>query len=224
VANQPKLKFKMHDLWLNAKAQFRNLDASDPSQWPVIPRCLVFSGLALVVVLGLWFFWVNASSAELGREKGKEVKLREDFTQKLGKSKNLEPLKKQREQVQKYVTELERQLPGKAEMEALLSDINQAGIGRNLQFELFRPGPVAVKDYYAELPIAVRVTGSYQNMGAFAADIARLSRIVTLNSLLIVPAKDGHLTMDATTKTFRHLDALELAAQKKILALKGEKK
>ncbi len=224
MPSKSNLKFKLHALWGKARLQFRNLDASDPSQWPVIPRYLVFSGLALAVVLGLWFFWVSASSAELGREKEKELKLRDDFTQKLGKSKNLEPLKKQREQVQKYVTELELQLPGKAEMDALLSDINQAGIGRNLQFELFRPGQVAVKDYYAELSIAVRVTGSYQNMGAFAADIARLSRIVTLNNLLVVPIKEGNLTMDATAKTFRYLDEAEVAAQKKALALKGEKK
>jgi type IV pilus assembly protein PilO len=224
VPYKSSLKFKLLVLWRKAILQFRNLDASDPSQWPVIPRALVFICVALMVVVGLWFLWVNASSAGLGLEKEREVKLREEFASKLGKSKNLESLKKQREQVQKYVTELEKQLPGKAEMDALLSDINQAGIGRNLQFELFRPGQIAVKDYYAELPIAVRVTGSYQNMGAFAADIARLSRIVTLNNLLVVPLKDGSLAMDATAKTFRYLDDAEVVAQKKVLALKGEKK
>ena len=127
-------------------------------------------------------------------------------------------LKKQREQVQQYVTLLEKQLPSKAEMDALLSDINQAGLGRSLQFELFRPGQVVVKDYYAELPIAVRVTGRYHDMGAFAADIANLSRIVTLNNLSVVPQKDGALTMDATARTFRYLDQDEQAAQKKAAA------
>jgi type IV pilus assembly protein PilO len=105
-------------------------------------------------------------------------------------------------------------LPSKAEMDALLSDINQAGIGRSLQFELFRPGQVVVKDYYAELPIAVRVTGRYHDIGAFAADIANLSRIVTINNITIVPGKDGALAMDATAKTFRYLDAEEVAAQR----------
>jgi len=126
--------------------------------------------------------------------------------------------------VQQYVTQLEKQLPSKAEMDALLSDINQAGLGRSLQFDLFRPGQVAVKDYYAELPIAVRVTGRYHDIGAFASDISNLSRIVTLNSMSIVPAKDGSLTMDATAKTFRYLDADEVATQRKAAAPKGAKK
>jgi type IV pilus assembly protein PilO len=120
------------------------------------------------------------------------------------------------------VTQLEKQLPSKAEMDALLSDINQAGLGRSLQFDLFRPGQVAVKEYYAELPITVRVTGRYHDMGSFASDIANLSRIVTLNNLVIVPAKDGSLAMDAVAKTFRYLDVDEVAAQRKVA--KGAKK
>ena len=119
---------------------------------------------------------------------------------------DLEALRQQREQVLQYVTQLEKQLPGKAEMDALLSDINQAGLGRSLYFDLFRPGQVTVKDYYAELPIALKVTGRYHDIGAFAADIANLSRIVTLNNLTITPAKDGLLVMEATAKTFRYLD------------------
>jgi len=133
-------------------------------------------------------------------------------------------LKKQREQVMQYVTQLEKQLPSKAEMDALLSDINQAGLGRSLQFELFRPGQVSVKEYYAELPIAVRVTGNYHDMGAFASDIAHLSRIVTLNNLSIVPGKDGKLVMDTTAKTFRYLDNDEVALQRKTAPVKGGKK
>jgi type IV pilus assembly protein PilO len=124
-------------------------------------------------------------------------------------------LKKQREQVQQYVTQLEKQLPSKAEMDALLSDINQAGLGRSLNFELFRPGQVSVKEYYAELPIAVRVTGRFHDVGSFASDVANLSRIVTLNNLSVLPGKDGVLTMDATAKTFRYLDGDEVAAQRK---------
>ena len=130
---------------------------------------------------------------------------------------HLDALRKQLEQVQQYVTQLEKQLPSKAEMDALLSDINQAGLGRSLQFELFRPGQVNVKEYYAELPIAVKVTGSYHDIGLFAADVANLSRIVTLHNLAIVPTKDaaGTLAMDAVARTYRYLDAVELAEVRK---------
>jgi type IV pilus assembly protein PilO len=154
----------------------------------------------------------------------REVQLRNDYQFKLKKAVNLEPLKKQREQVLYYVNQLEKQLPSKAEMDALLSDINQAGLGRSLQFELFRPGQVVVRDYYAELPIAVRVSGRYHDMGAFASDIAHLSRIVTLNNLALVPLRDGTLTLDATARTFRYLDADEVAAQRKATAPQGGRK
>lgn len=198
--------------------QLRNLDPKDPSLWPAIPRNALFLLTCVLVVAGLWFAWLNGSQAELEAEQGKEVKLREDYKGKLVKAVNLEALKKQREQVQQYVTQLEKQLPSKAEMDALLSDINQAGLGRSLQFDLFRPGQVAVKDYYAELPIAVRVTGRYHDIGAFAADIANLSRIVTLNNLIVIPGRDNSLAMDATAKTFRYLDEGEINAQRKAAA------
>jgi type IV pilus assembly protein PilO len=205
-------------------SQFRNLDPKDPSIWPSLPRNALLLLTCIVVVAGLWFAWLNGSQAELETEQAKEVKLREDYKVKLGKAVNLDALKKQREQVQQYVTQLEKQLPSKAEMDALLSDINQAGLGRSLQFELFRPGQVAVKDYYAELPIAIKVTGRYHDLGSFAADIANLSRIVTLNNLSVVPAKENTLSMEATAKTFRYLDADEVAAQRKAVAPKGAKK
>jgi type IV pilus assembly protein PilO len=204
--------------------QFRNLDPKDPSSWPALPRYATFAAIAIALVVALWFLWLSASQEELVAEQAKEVKLRDEFTVKLGKAVNLGALKKQREQVQQYVTQLEKQLPSKAEMDALLSDINQAGLGRSLQFDLFRPGQVGVKDYYAELPIAVRVTGRYHDMGAFASDIANLSRIVTLNNLTILPAKDGTLAMDTTAKTFRYLDKDEVEAQSKVTAPKGAKK
>ena len=125
--------------------------------------------------------------------------------------------------MQQYVAQLEKQLPSKAEMDALLSDINQAGLGRSLQFELFRPGNVDVKEYYAELPISVRVTGGYHDIGLFAADVANLSRIVTLNNISLTPGKDKDsvLTMDCVAKTFRYLDQEEIAQQKKPNAAKG---
>ncbi len=204
--------------------QFRNLDPKDPSKWPAFPRYALFATVTILFVVVLWFMWLNTSETELETEQTKEVKLREEYKVKLGKAVNLDALKKQREQVQQYVTQLEKQLPSKAEMDALLSDINQAGLGRSLQFDLFRPGQVAVKDYYAELPISVRVTGRYHDIGAFASDIANLSRIVTLNNLVVVPVRDGTLAMDATAKTFRYLDKDEVAAQSKAIAPKAVNK
>lgn len=204
--------------------QFRNLDPRDPSSWPAAPRYLLFVAVAFVLLVILWFAWLNTSQLDLEAEQTKEVKLREEYKVKLGKAVNLDALKKQREQVLQYVTQLEKQLPSKAEMDALLSDINQAGLGRSLQFDLFRPGQVIVRDYYAELPIAVRVSGRYHDIGAFASDIANLSRIVTLNNLVVLPVKDGILTMDATAKTFRYLDVDEITAQRKALSSKGVKK
>ncbi|RYF73264.1 MAG: pilus assembly protein PilO [Comamonadaceae bacterium] len=201
-----------------AGEQFQGLNPNDPSVWPAVPRYALCVLVTIIVLVALWFVWLTNSNDVLESERAKEVTLREDYKKKVAQAANLDLLKKQREQVQQYVTLLEKQLPSKAEMDALLSDINQAGLGRSLQFELFRPGQVVVKDYYAELPIAVRVTGRYHDMGAFAADIANLSRIVTLNNLSIAPQKDGGLTMDATARTFRYLDAEEQASQKKAAA------
>jgi type IV pilus assembly protein PilO len=207
------------------QAQFRNLDPQNPALWPAIPRYALMLAVAAMVVVVLWFAWLSGSDDELQAVRAQEAQLREDYKIKLVKAVNLDVLKKQREQVLQYVNQLEKQLPSKAEMDALLSDINQAGLGRSLQFELFRPGQVLVKDYYAELPIAVRVTGRYHDIGAFASDIAHLSRIVTLNNLTIAPARDGNLTMDATAKTFRYLDADEIASQRKAAGgAKGGKK
>jgi type IV pilus assembly protein PilO len=203
------------------QGQFRNLDTKNPASWPVVPRNALFVVVMTLVVVALWFLWLSGSDEALEAERSKETQLRESYKTKLVKAVNLDALTKQREQVLQYVTQLEKQLPSKAEMDALLSDINQAGLGRSLQFELFRPGQVDVKDYYAELPISVRVTGRYHDMGAFAADIANLSRIVTLNNLTIAPGKDGALTLDATAKTFRYLAADEISAQRKATSGKG---
>ena len=208
------------------KSQFSGLDPNDPSQWPSLPRNLLYVAVCVAVIAGLWFAWLKSVDEELIAEKAREEQLREDYKKKVVQAVNLDALKKQLEQVQQYVTQLERQLPSKAEMDALLSDINQAGIGRSLQFELFRPGQVSVKEYYAELPIAVRVSGRYHDIGLFAADIANLSRIVTLNNLTLTPDRDknGVLTMDGTAKTFRYLDQEEVAMQQKAAASAGAPK
>ncbi|HAL39668.1 MAG TPA: pilus assembly protein PilO [Polaromonas sp.] len=224
MATIPKPAIDFAGIQSSLKAQFTGLDPNDPPSWPALPRYLLFIAVTVFVVVALWFLWLNSSNEELTAEKAKEVQLKEDYKKKLVQAVNLDALKKQREQVQQYVTQLEKQLPSKAEMDALLSDINQAGLGRSLQFELFRPGQVSVKEYYAELPIAVRVTGRYHDMGAFAADIANLSRIVTLNNLSITPGKDGNLVMDTTAKTFRYLDSEEVALQRKSAPVKGAKK
>lgn len=224
MANKSLPSFDFSAFQEKLASQFRNLDPKDPSVWPALPRNSLLILTGVLVIVALWFAWLTGSEAELETEKASETKLRDDYKVKLTKAVNLEVLKKQREQVQQYVTQLEKQLPSKAEMDALLSDINQAGLGRSLQFDLFRPGQIAVKDYYAELPISIRVTGRYHDMGAFAADIANLSRIVTLNNLNLTPGRDNTLAMDATAKTFRYLDPSEVAAQSKATAAKGAKK
>jgi type IV pilus assembly protein PilO len=224
MVKTPKITVDFTGLQSRITAQFSGLDANDPPSWPALPRYLLCLAVTIVVVVALWFLWLSSSDEELTAEQAKEVQLKEDYKKKLAQAVNLEALQKQREQVQQYVTQLEKQLPSKAEMDALLSDINQAGLGRSLQFELFRPGQVSVKEYYAELPIAVRVSGRYHDMGAFAADIANLSRIVTLNNLSITPLKDGVLTMDTTAKTFRYLDNEEVALQRKNAPAAGAKK
>ena len=169
----------------------------------------------------LWFLWLSGEDDVLTQAREKEVKLREEYKTKLAKAINLDALRKQREQVLQYVTQLEKQLPSKAEMDALLSDINQAGLGRGLQFELFRPGAVVVKEYYAELPISIKVTGRYHDIGSFAADVANLSRIVTLQNLSISQQPkeaNGNLVMEATARTYRYLDTSEVDAQRKAAA------
>lgn len=216
MANLKNLKIDFTALKSAVQSQFTGLNPNDPSRWPVVPKALLGVVLSGMVLVGMWFVWLTAYDADLDAEMAKEQQLKQDYIKKVGQAVNLDALKKQREQVQHYVTQLEKQLPSKAEMDALLSDINQAGLGRSLQFDLFRPGQVSVKEYYAELPIAVRVTGKYHDIGAFAADVAQLSRIVTLNNMTVMPAgRDGMLSMDTTAKTFRYLDPDEVVAQRK---------
>lgn len=211
-------------------AQFRGLGERPPGQWPLAPRLLC--GLAVVVAvsaLGYFAYWQDQFDAQ-DAGAAKEVKLREEYTQKMNEAINLDALRAQKVQVDLYVDRLQKQLPSKAEMAALLSDINQAGLGRGLQFELFKPGQVVVKDYYAELPIEIRITGNYHDVGAFAGDMANLPRIVTLNNMALSNGKDGKgspnglLTLDAVAKTFRYLDKDELDAQRQALVDKKKGK
>ena len=206
-----------------AASQFRNLNPSEPGQWPPLPKVATWVAACAAVVAAGWFVVLSASTDELETLRLKEPQLKATYKDRLGQAVNLSEYRKQKLQVQEYVTQLEKQLPGKAEMDALLSDINQAGLGRGLQFELFRPGQMQVKDYYAELPISIRVSGRYHDIGSFAADVANLSRIVTLQNLSIapVPSRDSTgslLAMDATARTYRYLDANEIAEQRKAAA------
>ena len=218
MAKSSKPSFELSSLLDQATSQFRNLNPNEPGQWPSLPKIASWLLAASAVVAAGWFLVLSASTDELEASREQEPKLKGDYRNRLSQAVNLSELRKQKLQVQEYVTQLEKQLPGRAEMDVLLSDINQAGLGRGLQFELFRPGQVQVKDYYAELPIAVRVSGRYHDIGAFAADVANLSRIVTLQNLSISPAgrdNAGNLAMDATARTYRYLDAAEIAAQRK---------
>ena len=202
----------LNSVFEGAASQFRGLNPNEPGQWPLLPKALTWAAVAVAMVIAGWFLVLSGAHDELDAEQNKEPVLKNDYRAKLAQAVNLGELRKQKLQVEEYVTQLEKQLPGKAEMDALLSDINQAGLGRGLQFELFRPGQVAIKDYYAELPIAIRVTGRYHDIGSFAADIANLSRIVTLHNMVIVSGKDpsASLSMEATARTYRYLDATEL--------------
>ena len=220
-----KVNLDLNSMFEQAASQFRGLNTREPGQWPLLPKLATWLLLGTMVVVLGWFLLLQSKNDELEAERAKEPGLKQDYRSKLAQAVNLPELRKQKLQVEEYVTQLEKQLPGKAEMDALLSDINQAGLGRGLQFELFRPGSVAVRDYYAELPITIRVSGRYHDIGAFAADVANLSRIVTLHDLAISGVQregGGSLSMDAVARTYRYLDQTEVAAQKKPAA--GAKK
>lgn len=217
MATQAKsINVDLNSVFGAAASQFRGLNPNEPGQWPVLPKLMTWLALAVAMIVAGWFFLLAGADEQLQVERDKEPTLKQDYRGKLAQAVNLEELRKQKLQVEEYVTQLEKQLPGKAEMDALLSDINQAGLGRGLQFELFRPGQVLVKDYYAELPIALRVSGRYHDIGNFAADVANLSRIVTLHNLTITTGKDSSslLAMEATARTYRYLDSNEVSEQK----------
>jgi type IV pilus assembly protein PilO len=196
-------------------SQFKGLTLENVGVWPIAPRITLWIFIVAACAAIGWFAVWKSQVEQLEGLRQEETNLKSQYQQKLQQAINLDELRRQKEQVSQYVLTLEKQLPSKAEMDALLSDINQAGVGRGLQFELFRPGQVNVKDYYAELPIAVKISGRYHDLGAFTGDIANLPRIVTLNNLSLVTGKDGALTLDATAKTFRYLDEEEIANQRK---------
>lgn len=194
----------------------RRLNPRDIGSWPVLPKLGVLLALLLVIVLaGYWFDW-SSQLDELAAARQKETQLRDTFVGKKRQAVNLEAYRKQLEDIEQAFGTMLKQLPNKSEMEALLTDINQAGLGRGLQFELFRPAQAEnMSEFYAELPITIKVAGAYHDIGAFASDVSQLSRIVTLNDIQLQLDKDGGLLLDATAKTYRYLDDAELQAQKK---------
>jgi type IV pilus assembly protein PilO len=196
-------------------SQFRGLTLDNVGAWPMAPRVALWLFVIFACAVGGWFSLWSGQKDQLEQLQSEETKLKDEYKNKLQQAINLDELRKQREQVSQYVLTLEKQLPSRSEMDALLSDINQAGVGRGLDFELFRPGQTNVREYYAELPITVKVSGKYHDLGAFASDIANLPRIVTLNNMSITSGKAGSLSLDATAKTYRYLDQDELAAQRK---------
>jgi type IV pilus assembly protein PilO len=193
----------------------RRLHIRDAGNWPLLPKIVILGVLFLLILLaGAFFDWRDQFEA-LDKAQDEEIKLREAYASKKAKAVNLDLYVQQLKEIEQSFGALLKQLPNKSEMDALLTDINQAGLGRGLQFELFRPATQErMADFYAELPISVRITGNYHDMGAFASDVAQLPRIVTLNDVGIVNDK-GTLIMEATAKTFRYLDEEEVAKQRK---------
>ena len=205
----------------------RRLDPKKIGSWPILPKVgVLFITLVLIIFASYWFDW-KAQIEGIDQEKLKEEGLRKTFLTKKSEAINLPAYQKQLEDIEKQFGALLKQLPGKSEMDALLTDINQAGLGRGLQFELFKPAVQETRrDFYAELPITIKVSGNYHDIGAFASDIGKLSRIVTLENIALGSAgKGGGLVLDATAKTFRYLDDEELAQQRRTAtaAKKGKK-
>ena len=202
---------------------FRHLNPKDPGTWPAIPKLAALLVLLLLIPVAGYFADTQSQLEALDVGAREEIKLKDDYLNKKKQAINLDLHKQQLREIDTQFGALLRQLPNRAQMDALLVDINQAGLGRGLQFELFKPGAEAAKEFYAELPIEVRLVGTYHDMGAFAADVGQLSRIVTLNDVDIAASKEGILTMRAIARTFRYLDEEETAAQRQA-AKKGAKK
>lgn len=195
-------------------ADFQGLDPNDPGQWPIAPRIAVFIGLLAAAVAAFWWFDWRDQITQLERVRSEEQQLRTDWTSKKRLAVNLDQYRRQLDEIDRQFGTLLKQLPNRAEMDSLLAEINQAGLGRGLQFELFKPGPDQVKDFYAEMPIDVTILGEYHDLGAFASDVAKMPRIVTLNNIAMENQQDGGLKFTAKAVTYRYLDEEELASRR----------
>ncbi len=199
-------------------AQFRGLRGRHPAMWPVLPRALCALAVLVAVMLAGWQCLWQPQWADLAAATAQEQQLRTEFIRNAGRASDLDRLRRRRDAAQAQVDALQRQLPGRADMDALLSEINHAGVARGLQFELFKPGKEQLFDYYAELPIDIKVTGSFHAMAGFASDLANLSRIVTLDRISITQGREGLLAFEGVARTFRYLDSDELAARARLTA------
>jgi type IV pilus assembly protein PilO len=203
--------------------QFKNLNMRDPGAWPPVPKALLLLVILGGVIFGGYMLDWQGQLEELDAGAAAEVKLKDDYVAKQRQAINLDLYRQQLREIDSSFGALLKQLPNRSQMDALLVDINQAGLGRGLQFELFKPAPAETKrEFYAELPVTLKLNGSYHDMGQFASDIGQLSRIVTLNDIALTAGKDGTLVMDTVAKTFRYLDDEEIAAQNR--AAKGAAK
>jgi type IV pilus assembly protein PilO len=200
------------------RAQFRGLQGRPPYLWPFLPRLLcALVVMAMVLLAGWRLLWLPQSET-LAAAAQQEQRLREEFARNAGRARDLDRLRRHRAVVQAQVELLERQLPGRAEMDALLAEINQAGLERGLQFELFKPGKEQLFEYYAELPIDIKLTGSFHALAGFASDVANLSRIVILDRIAISAGRETPLSFEGVARTFRYIDGEELAARARTLA------
>ena len=199
--------------------EFKRTNWHEPGTWHVAPKLLVLLAVVVGIPVAAFFADTQSQIEELENGRNQETKLKDEYLGKKKQAINLDLHRQQLREIDTQFGALLRQLPNRSQMDALLVDINQAGLGRGLQFELFKPAPSeTVREFYAELPIQVKVVGNYHDMGAFASDVGQLSRIVTLNDVSIQAGKDGILTMDAVARTFRYLDDEEVAAQRKAQA------
>ena len=204
--------------------QFKGLNPKDPGAWPPLPKALLLLVMLIGILVGAYFLDWSDQIEQLEAGVAQEAKLKEEYKSKKQQSINLDLYRQQLREIDSSFGALLKQLPNRSQMDALLVDINQAGLGRGLQFELFKPAAQeSARDFYAELPIQLKVIGSYHDIGAFASDIGGLSRIVTLNDIALTGGKEGLLTMDATAKTFRYLDEEEVASQRRASAQKSAK-
>src|SRR5712692_7467783 len=196
--------------------EFKRTNWKDPGTWHAAPKVVVLLGILIAIPVAGYFVDTASQLEDLERLRGDEAKLKEQYLDKKKQAINLDLHRQQLREIDTQFGALLRQLPNRSQMDALLVDINQAGLGRGLQCDLFKPAPSEnVREFYAELPIQVKVVGNYHDMGAFASDVGQLSRIVTLNDVSIQAGKGGILTMDAVARTFRYLDDEEVAAQRK---------
>jgi type IV pilus assembly protein PilO len=201
--------------------EIKRTNWQNPGTWHAAPKSLVLLAILVAIPVAGYFLHTSSQIEELDQGQAEEAKLKDQYLAKKKQAVNLDLLRQQLREIDTQFVALQRQLPNQSQMDALLVDINQAGLGRGLQFELFKPAPAdTVREVYAELPIQVKVTGTYHDMGAFASDVGQLSRIVTLNDVSLVAAKDGTLTMDATARTFRYLNDDEVNSQRKAAAKK----